>query len=53
MFKIFKKWNDDWAALNKELADQGMYFHCTAYGAWIQNIKPIEKEAINTADDKS
>ena len=53
MFKIFKKWNDDWAAINKELSDHGMYFHFTAYGAWIQYVNPEKHKDINITDDKS
>ena len=52
MLKLFKKWNDEWAALNQELNDQGMYFHCTAYGAFIQYINPEITEHINKCDDK-
>ena len=53
MFKLFKKWSDEWKLLNQELNDLGMYFHPTAYGAWIQYINPEKHESINTTDDKS
>jgi hypothetical protein len=53
MFKLIKKWMDDWNTLNKELNNMGMYFHVTAYGSWIQYIDPPQTKEINTTDDTS
>ena len=53
MFKLIKKWMDDWNDLNRELNELGMFFHCTSYGCWIQYIDPHQTKEINTADDTS
>ena len=52
MFKLIKKWMDDWNDLNRELNELGMFFHCTSNGCWVQYITPEETKEVNTIDDK-
>ena len=51
MFKILKEWFKDWQAVEKELAEAGVFVVPHFYGA-VTYIDPELSTQINTADDK-